>query len=82
MMYYRNTIQIPIFILEKWHILLNRSNIISLLLFIRQTVDWLNSYTGRRKELDRFTQSQFVLGTGLTSRMVSKLINSLLDMKL
>ena len=82
MMYYRNTTQIPNFILDKWLILLNRSEILLLLIIIRQTIGWFNSYTGKRKEMDRITQSQFVLKTGLTSRMVSKSLNSLLEKKL
>lgn len=82
MMYYRNTTQVPNFVLDKWLILLNRSEILLLLIIIRQTIGWYNSYTGKRKEMDRITQRQFVLKTGLTSRMVSKSLNSLLEKKL
>lgn len=81
-MYYRNTTQVPNFVLDKWLISLNRSEILLLLIIIRQTIGWFNSYTGKRKEMDRITQSQFVLKTGLTSRMVSKSLNSLLEKQL
>jgi len=82
MMYYRNTTQVPNFVLDKWLKLLTRSEILLLLIIIRQTIGWFNSYTGKRKEMDRITQSQFVLKTGLTARMVSKSLNSLLEKKL
>ena len=82
MMYYRNTTQVPNFVLDKWLINLSRSEILLLLIIIRQTIGWFNSYTGKRKEMDRITQSQFVLKTGLTSRMVSKSLNSLLEKQL
>lgn len=82
MMYYRNTTQVPNFVLDKWLKTLTRSEILILLIIIRQTIGWFDSYTGKRKEMDRITQSQFVLKTGLTSRMVSKSLNSLLEKKL
>lgn len=82
MMYYRNTTQVPNFVLDKWLKILNRSEILILLIIVRQTIGWFNSYTGKRKEMDRISQSQFVLKTGLTARMVSKSLNSLLEKKL
>lgn len=52
------------------------------LVIIRQTLGWHNKKTSQRKERDRITHSQFVTKTGLSRRVISHTINSLVTKNL
>lgn len=56
---------------------LNNSEIKILLVIIRQTNGWVDKKTGKRKDRDRITYSQFIKKTGLSRRIISEAINSL-----
>lgn len=49
-----------------------------LLEIIRQTYGWIDRHTGRRKLRDWITRTQFMTEAGLSARIVSKTLNSLL----
>ncbi|MBA4409729.1 MAG: hypothetical protein C0397_09950 [Odoribacter sp.] len=61
---------------------LNNSELKILLVIIRQTNGWIDKKTKRRKEKDRITYSQFILKTGLSRRIISGAIKSLVEKKL
>lgn len=50
-----------------------------LLIIIRQTNGWIDKRTGRRKIRDRISHGQFMVKTGLSRRIVSQAIKSLLE---
>lgn len=49
------------------------------LIIIRQTLGWQQKKTGKRKQRDRITHSQFVKKSGLSKRVISKTIQSLIN---
>jgi hypothetical protein len=53
-----------------------------LLVVIRQTFGWLDKRTGKRKERDRISSSQFQRKTGLSQRIITRTIHSLSIKKL
>jgi phage replication O-like protein O len=53
-----------------------------ILVIIRQTEGWINKKTGKRKERDRVSRTQFIEKTGLSRRSISKAINSLSERSL
>lgn len=61
---------------------LNNSELKILLIIIRQTDGWIDKKTGRRKDRDRITYSQFIKKTGISRRIISNTINSLYQKKL
>jgi phage replication O-like protein O len=61
---------------------LNNSELKILLVIIRQTNGWIDKKTKKRKVKDRITHSQFILKTGLSRRIVSDAIKSLLQKEL
>lgn len=61
---------------------LSNSELKILLVIIRQTNGWIDKKTGRRKEKDRITYSQFILKAGLSRRIISGTIKSLSQKKL
>lgn len=61
---------------------LNNSELKILLIIIRQTDGWIDKKTGRRKDQDRITYSQFIKKTGLSRRIISNTINSLYQKRL
>ena len=52
------------------------------LIVIRQTLGWHYKKTGRRKQRDRITHSQFVKKSGLSRRVISRTIQSLINRSL
>jgi len=56
---------------------LSSSELKIVLVIIRQTIGWVDQRTGKRKERDRISISQFVEKTGLSRRSISLAINSL-----
>jgi hypothetical protein len=57
---------------------LTESEIKVLLIVIRQTSGWIDKRTGKRKQRDRISGSQFRLKTGLSKRIITKTIKSLI----
>ncbi|MBK7182146.1 MAG: replication protein [Saprospiraceae bacterium] len=58
---------------------LTESELKILLVIIRQTNGWIDKFTGKRKTKDRITQSQFIIKTGLSKRIISKTLKMLSD---
>lgn len=56
---------------------LTESEIKVYLTIVRQTLGWKGKYKKTRKQRDRITHSQFVTKTGLSRRIISSTINSL-----
>jgi len=56
---------------------LSSSELKIILVIIRQTIGWVDQRTGKRKERDRISFSQFAEKTGLSRKSISKAINSL-----
>ena len=82
MIMYKRTTQVPNIIFDKYLPNLKESELKILLIIIRQTYGWVNTKTGKRKTRDRITQSQFIKKTGLSRRVISKTIKSLVEKKL
>ncbi len=61
---------------------LSSSELKILLVIIRQTNGWIDKKTGKRKERDRITYSQFINKTGLSRRVISEAVDSLSQKKL
>jgi len=61
---------------------LNKSELKLLLIILRQTHGWIDIKSNNRKERDRISQSQFMKKTGLSRRIISKSIESLLEKEL
>ncbi|MBL7822579.1 MAG: replication protein, partial [Saprospiraceae bacterium] len=78
MLGYKQTTHVPNEVFDKWLAILTESEIKILLVIIRQTYGWIDRYTGRRKLRDRITRTQFMMKAGLSARIVSKTLNSLL----
>ena len=78
MLGYKQTTHVPNEVFDKWLAILTESELKILLVIIRQTYGWIDRYTGRRKLRDRITRTQFMMKAGLSARIVSKTLNSLL----
>jgi|GEM_PF-3556676 len=74
--------QVPNILLDTHLTYLTGAELKVLLVVVRQTIGWQNKRTGKRKERDRLTQSQFLTKTGLSRRVVSKSISSLVKRRL
>ncbi|KAA3621014.1 MAG: hypothetical protein DWQ02_28440 [Bacteroidetes bacterium] len=74
--------QIPNIVFDQYLPSLKESELKILLIIIRQTYGWLNPRTGYRKRRDRITLSQFVQKTGLSRRIVSNALQSLIQKNL
>ena len=81
-MIYKHTTQVPNILFDTHLRKLTESELKILLIVIRQTIGWYDKATGKRKERDRITCSQFRLKTGLSKRSVTKTIQSLSVKKL
>lgn len=78
-MIYQQTTQVPNVVFDKLLTTLTFSEFKVLMIIIRQTYGWLDQRTGKRKNRDRITHSQFMQKTELSRRMVSQTIQSLLS---
>ena len=76
-MTYKQTTQVPNVLFDIHLRELTESELKILLVVIRQTIGWYDKATGKRKERDRITGSQFRQKTGLSKRIVTKTIQSL-----
>ena len=81
-MVYKQTTQVPNFLFDTHLRELTEAELKILLVTIRQTLGWFDSTTGKRKNRDRITHSQFKQKTGLSNRIISKTIQSLSVKKL
>ena len=77
-MIYKHT-QVPNILLDSYLPDLTESELKILLVIIRQTNGWIDKFTGKRKTKDRITQSQFIIKTGLSKRIISKTLKMLSD---
>lgn len=78
-MNYRQTTQVPNILFDTYLPNLTESELKILLVIIRQTYGWIDKYTGKRKKRDRISHSQFMHKAGLSRRILTKSIQSLLD---
>jgi hypothetical protein len=81
-MLYKQTTQVPNFLFDAFLPVLTEAELKVLLIVIRQTIGWLDKRTGQRKLRDRITSYQFRQKTGLSKRVISTTIQSLLQKNL
>lgn len=74
----RNSTQVPNHLLDKQLPLLKPSEILVLLVIVRQTYGWVLP-NGKRKSRDWISQKLFVQKTGLSRRTISRSIDSLIQ---
>jgi hypothetical protein len=79
---YRQTTQVPNYIFDTFLSILTGAELKVLLTVIRQTNGWLDKKTGKRKVRDRISSYQFRQKTGLSKRVITTSIQSLLAKKL
>lgn len=77
-MIYKQTTQVPNILFDRYLPLLTESELKILLIIIRQTYGWVDKRTKRRKTKDRISHNQFIQKTGLSRRVISKTLKSLL----
>ena len=76
-MKYQQTTQIPNTLFDTYLIQLSFSELKILLYIMRQTYGWITK-KGERKKRDRITHGQFKIKTGLSRRIISQTIQSLI----
>lgn len=76
-MIYHHTTQIPNHILDKYLPSLSFSEMKILLVITRQTYGWMQKKTNTRKSRDRISNNQFRQKTGLSLRVITSAIKSL-----
>lgn len=81
-MRYTQTTYIPNEIFDIHLKSLTKAELKILLIILRQTNGWIDKRTGKRKQRDRISHSQFMDKTGLCRRVVSEAVQSLLNKKL
>lgn len=77
----KHSTQVPNSIFDVYLKRLKPSEVLVLLIVIRQTLGWLDS-KGKRKIRDWISQKQFVSKTGLSARTISRSIDGLIEKKL
>ena len=78
-MIYQQSTQVPNVVFDKLLTTLTFGEFKVLMVIIRQTYGWIDQRTGKRKTRDRISHYQFMQKTGLSRRMVSQTVNSLLS---
>ncbi len=78
-MIYQQTTQVPNVVFDKLLTTLTFSEFKVMMIIIRQTYGWIDQRTGKRKRRDRISHGQFMQKTGVSRRMVSKTVSSLLS---
>lgn len=81
-MMYKQTTQVPNIIFDTYLPTLTGSEYKMLSIIIRQTYGWYDKATGQRKTRDRISHGQFMKKTGLSRRVISKTLKSLVDKNL
>lgn len=71
--------QVPNFVFDACLPLLKEAELKTLLVIIRQTIGWIDRSTGKRKVRDRISNSQFRSKTGMSKRVITSAIQSLVD---
>jgi len=79
---YKQSTQIPNHILDKFLPLLTEAELKIILVIIRQTLGWIIKATGKRKHRDRISNSQFQQKTGMSKRIITKSIQTLITKEL
>lgn len=78
-MIYQQTTQVPNVVFDRILTTLTFSEFKVLMIIIRQTYGWIDKRTRKRKTRDRISHGQFIKKTGLSRRMVSKTLQSLVS---
>lgn len=81
-MHYPQTTQVPNALFDKHLPSITHAELKILLIIIRQTYGWVAPQTKQRKLRDRISHGQFIFKTGLSRRIVSQAIQSLVVKKL
>ena len=78
-MIYQQTTQVPKIVFDTHLPSLTESELKLLLIIIRQTFGWFDKATGQRKTRDRISHGQFMKKTGLSRRVITKALKSLIE---
>ncbi len=78
-MIYQQTTQVPNIVFDAHLPSLTESELKLLLIIIRQTFGWFDKATGQRKTRDRISHGQFMKKTGLSRRVITKALKSLVE---
>ncbi len=78
-MIYQQSTQVPNVVFDKLLTTLTFGEFKVLMVIIRQTYGWIDQRTGKRKSRDRISHGQFMQKTGLSRRMVSQTLQSLIS---
>ena len=76
-MTYEQTTQVPNILFDLHLPNLTESELKIILVIIRQTYGWIDRYTGKRKQRDRISHTQFMTKTGLSRRIITNAIKNL-----
>jgi len=79
---YKETTQIPNSVFDKYIPLLKPSEVIILLIILRQTIGWYNPKTKKRKVRDWISYKQFEKKSGLSRKTISQAIHKLVQSNL
>lgn len=78
-MRYQETTQVPNVVFDTYLPILSGSEYKVLSIIIRQTYGWIDKNTGKRKTRDRISHGQFMQKSGLSRRVISQTIKSLVN---
>ena len=81
-MMYEQTTQVPNIVFDTHLPSLTESELKLLLIIIRQTFGWFDKATGQRKTRDRISHGQFIKKMGLSRRVITKALKSLVEKNL
>ena len=81
-MIYQQTTQIPNMLVDQYLPTLSGSEVKVLWVINRQTYGWIDKRTGLRKTRDWISHGQFITKTGLSRRVISKTLESLVAKRL
>jgi hypothetical protein len=76
-MIYQETFQVSNMVVDRYFAELTGAEVKLLIVIIRQTHGWIDQRTGKRKTRDWISHSQFVKKTGLSRRVISSAVQSL-----
>lgn len=77
-MIYFQTTQVPNALFDTHLATLTEAELKTFLLIVRKTYGWMNKKTGERKKRDRISNFQFCQKTGMSRRIITKAIQSLM----